>query len=274
MACTMMEGSGMDVQFSPFDGSLLWVASSAHFGLAGDSKLSLFKFDPASSSLLEAAKFSVPNAIFALAASEAIAGSAAVACGDGHVRIFEVSKGVIADLAVHQKECTSISASHLIPTLLATGGADGRVSLLDVATRSVDVVKQGPAFVNQVVWHPRHKNLLALAAADGEVSVLDLRAKAPAAGLREPRAVSSVDFNKFSDSLAIGTADNSIKYFDLRNTKMPLLVLQGHRYGVKKLKFSPFRDHWILSASLFSHQRHDRQALGPQETRKVDPRLP
>ena len=61
--------------------------------------------------------------------------------------------------------------------------------------------------------------------------------------------VLSCDFNKYDDLIATGSTDNTIKLWDLRRASQPVTVLFGHRYPVKKIKFSPFNRDMILSCS-------------------------
>lgn len=57
------------------------------------------------------------------------------------------------------------------------------------------------------------------------------------------------DFNKYSDVIATCSTDHTIKVWDLRRASQPIMVLFGHRYPVKKVKFSPFSPDVLLSCS-------------------------
>ena len=49
----------------------------------------------------------------------------------------------------------------------------------------------------------------------------------------------SVDFSKYEEIIATASIDKSISLWDLRNLKLAVNNLKGHRYPVKKCKFSP-----------------------------------
>ena len=51
--------------------------------------------------------------------------------------------------------------------------------------------------------------------------------------------VMGCDFNKYDEIIATCSTDNTIRLWDLRNLKMPVNILGGHRYPIKRVKFSP-----------------------------------
>jgi len=57
------------------------------------------------------------------------------------------------------------------------------------------------------------------------------------------------DFNKYENLIVTGSTDNTIKLWDLRQVSSPVSMLFGHRYPVKKVKFSPFSKDILLSCS-------------------------
>lgn len=59
----------------------------------------------------------------------------------------------------------------------------------------------------------------------------------------------SIDFNKYDEKIATASIDKSIKLWDLRMLKQPTNVLLGHRYAVRKVRFSPHEGNILLSAS-------------------------
>lgn len=62
--------------------------------------------------------------------------------------------------------------------------------------------------------------------------------------------VLSLDWNKYNpNQLATSSADKVIKVWDLRNTSRELVCLNGHRYAVRRVRFSPHRGDVIASAS-------------------------
>lgn len=60
----------------------------------------------------------------------------------------------------------------------------------------------------------------------------------------------SCDWNKYNKNLiATGSCDRSIKIWDLRNVSKPMIVLEGHRFAVRRVKFSPFNSSCLMSVS-------------------------
>lgn len=60
----------------------------------------------------------------------------------------------------------------------------------------------------------------------------------------------SCDWNKYDDCIiATGSVDKSIKVWDVRSYRVPMAVLNGHGYAVRKVKFSPHRGSVLASCS-------------------------
>ena len=57
------------------------------------------------------------------------------------------------------------------------------------------------------------------------------------------------DFNKYQEQILTASIDKTIKIWDLRNLKVPINVLAGHRYPVRKAKFSPHQANIVVSGS-------------------------
>lgn len=58
------------------------------------------------------------------------------------------------------------------------------------------------------------------------------------------------DWNKYDDCIiATASVDKSIKVWDVRSYRVPVAVLNGHGYAVRKVKFSPHRGSAIASCS-------------------------
>lgn len=57
------------------------------------------------------------------------------------------------------------------------------------------------------------------------------------------------DFNKYQEHILTASIDKSIKIWDLRNLKVPINILVGHRYPVRKAKFSPHQGNIVVSGS-------------------------
>lgn len=176
--------------------------------------------------------------------------------GDGFFKVFEFTTDTPApriNIKLSLQELNSVCCNHFIPSLYLVGANDRRISLVDIVTQKVDVVSANDHAdnVRQVVWHPRHRSLFASCSSDGRVNFFDLSSKARRLQnvIIDSKDVLSIDFNKYNDTIVTGSVDNSIKAYDIRNPGTPLFLFTGHKYGVKKVKCSPFAESIILSGS-------------------------
>lgn len=98
--------------------------------------------------------------------------------------------------------------------------------------------------VNDVQFHPLHKELIGTVSDDLTLQVLDLRMKTDTRSASSitahDDAVNSVAWNKASDFiLATGSADKTIGIWDLRNLKEQLHTLYGHDSDVTSVAWHP-----------------------------------
>ncbi|KAL8166195.1 hypothetical protein V2J09_007694 [Rumex salicifolius] len=125
---------------------------------------------------------------------------------EGVVQVWDVTRNqVFMELKEHQKRVWSIDFSLADPTILASGSDDGSVKLWSI---------------NQAI--------LFLHLVDG-TSIGTIKTKANVCCVQFP-----------SDSgrtLAFGSADHKVYYYDLRNPRVPLCTLIGHNKTVSYVKF-------------------------------------
>ena len=58
------------------------------------------------------------------------------------------------------------------------------------------------------------------------------------------------DWNKYKDViLAVGGVDTLIRVFDIRNLSVPVSVMEGHDYAIRRIAYSPHMSDTLLSAS-------------------------
>lgn len=126
---------------------------------------------------------------------------------------------------------------------MLTGGTDGRVKIWDLNV--MKCVLELPVHMgscHQAAWHPANEGIFSTVGADGTLKLWDINApNKNIAGLSAHEGeILGCDFNKYSDILATCSADNTIRMWDLNNLKLPLNILGGHRYPVKRVKYSPY----------------------------------
>lgn len=111
------------------------------------------------------------------------------------------------------------------------------------------------AIVNDVQYHPKHKELVGTVSDDLTLQILDLRTADETTSALKVRdghgdAINALSFNAASDfALATGSADSTIGIWDLRNLKIKVHSLVGHQDSVTSLAWHPFEGAILGSAS-------------------------
>ena len=158
-------------------------------------------------------------------------------------------------------------------------GADGSgalISVHDAVLRKWDVGASGSSLAEAVSlslgadcqhatalsWNPHTPSEVAVAGSDCRVGCYDLRINnsgGAAGGAAKPAhlieaardaCVRSVDYNPNKPyHLVCGGDDCGVKFWDVRKSAAPLKVLRGHSHWVWNVRFNPFHDQLVLSAS-------------------------
>uniref|UniRef100_A0A803N253 Uncharacterized protein n=1 Tax=Chenopodium quinoa TaxID=63459 RepID=A0A803N253_CHEQI len=133
---------------------------------------------------------------------------------EGVVQVWDAARSqVFVELKEHERRVWSVDFSSADPTLLASGSDDGSVKLWSI---------------NQAIL------LLHLVA----VSFDNKRTEASIGTIKTKANVCCVQFPMDSGrSLAFGSADHKIYYYDLRSPRVPLCTLIGHNKTVSYIKF-------------------------------------
>jgi peroxin-7 len=129
---------------------------------------------------------------------------------------------------------------------------DGSVKIYDMNLAKVInelICHKGCCY--QATWHPSTGGLISSVGSDGLLKIWDLNSnnKTIASVPAHKLEILSVDFSKYEELIATASIDKTISLWDLRNLKIPVNILQGHRYPVKKCKFSPHAAKILASGS-------------------------
>jgi peroxin-7 len=262
--------SGTACKFSPLRPNLLAYGGSQHFGIAGNSFLSLMNYNLSTSSLQPIKRYPVPNSIQSISFSEQNPSLVGITTGEGRFSLFDWSTtrmDPVVSIRLFQKDALTSSNNRFLPFLFAVGGVAGELRLLDMNAQKVDnlILKETPNVqkplpknlqpesINEIHWHPNNKNLMGVATARGKLYLKDLSlptASKNALTIHDPsNNILSFDFNKYNHTVAISGIDQTIKIYDLKKPQIPMMVLTGHRYAVNKVRFSPFSDSIVASGS-------------------------
>ncbi|KAJ3111409.1 hypothetical protein HDU96_005735 [Phlyctochytrium bullatum] len=105
--------------------------------------------------------------------------------------------------------------------------------------------------VKEEVWAPHSGDIFTSVSGDQTFKVWDLRIPKSSNTVRaHNNEILALDWNKYDPNLiATGSVDTTIKVWDLRFTQREAILLRGHEYAVRRLKFSPHSGCVIASTS-------------------------
>jgi len=242
------------VAFSPFEERQLAVGSAQHFGIVGNGCQSIFVQEPRG--LVEVRQLPTQDSVLDCCWSECNGNQLISACGDGSVKLWDLSLQVNRPFVAfreHTKEVHGLSWNLVDKHSFLSASWDSTVKLWSPASmKSMStwrVPQQGSVY--SVAWSPRWSAVFATGSQDRLVKVFDSRSpKAAVVLMGHGHDVLSVDWCKYDDYLlASGSADHTGRIWDLRMPNEQLLVLNGHRYAVRRIRFSPFVAKQIVTCS-------------------------
>ncbi|TPX10485.1 uncharacterized protein E0L32_008535 [Thyridium curvatum] len=254
------------VKYSPYYDNRVAVATSANYGIVGNGKVFSLRLTAqgpqveTTSALTEYMnkRFDTNDAQYDLAWSELNENQLLVACGDGSIKLFDmtVKDFPVMNFHEHKRETFSVSWSPVTKDTFISSSWDGTVK--------------------QVTYCPSNPAIISAASSDSHIRIFDLRTPpsakyhltatipvhmpgqqgAPRPGAPLPVAAApseqlTHDWNKYRDTvIATGGVDRVLRTFDIRNPAGgPLSVMQGHQYAVRRLAWSPHAADILISAS-------------------------
>ncbi|RYR36166.1 hypothetical protein Ahy_A10g051197 isoform A [Arachis hypogaea] len=209
--------NGYSVKFSPFYEDRLAVATAQNFGILGNGRLHVLSLSPnPSQPFTEIAAYDTADGVYDVAWSESHDSLLVAAVADGSVKLYDTA---------------------LPPT--------------SNPIRSLRTFKEHSYCVYSAVWNPRHADVFASASGDCTLRVWDVRE--PSSTMVFPpheMEVLTCDWNKYDDCIiATASVDKSIKVWDVRSFRVPIAVMNGHGYAVRKVRFSPHVRNLMVSCS-------------------------
>ncbi|XP_064869494.1 E3 ubiquitin-protein ligase COP1-like isoform X2 [Oncorhynchus nerka] len=172
------------------------------------------------------------------------------------IKVFEygtvIQDAVDIHYPVNEMTCNSkiscISWSSYHKNLLASSDYEGTVILWDGFTGQRSKVYQHEKRCWSVDFNLMDPKLLASGSDDAKVKLWSTNLDNSVASIEAKANVCCVKFSPTSRyHLAFGCADHCVHYYDLRNTKQPIMVFKGHRKAVSYAKFVNGEE--IVSAS-------------------------
>ena len=173
------------------------------------------------------------------------------------IKVFEYSTVVKDTLDIHypinEMECSSkiscVSWSSYYKAMMASSDYEGTVTIWDAFTgQKMRTFQEHEKRCWSVDFNKVDTKLVASGSDDAKVKLWSANMENSVTSLEAKANVCSVKFNPNSRyHLAFGSADHCVHYYDLRNTKNPLMVFKGHKKAVSYVKFLNKEE--IVSAS-------------------------
>ncbi|KAH6725054.1 WD40-repeat-containing domain protein [Leptodontidium sp. MPI-SDFR-AT-0119] len=264
--------NGYDLKYSPFHSDKIAVAGASNYGLVGNGRAYVLGISP-NGNISCISQFDTNDACYGITWSEAHENHFVVACGDGVVRMYDGNAPgslPLVNYNEHKREvyswspsraqsiltlpthsCTySCAFSPFSPSVITSVSSDSHLRVFDIRT---------PASASN--------HLVSLIPIHGPAPTL--RTGGPNAPRSPPSECLTHDWNKYRGSVvATAGVDQMIRTFDLRNPAAgAMATLEGHRYAVRKLSWSPHFSDVLLSGSYDMTARlwTDGTAMGVNE---------
>ncbi|CAO2836122.1 unnamed protein product [Amaranthus hypochondriacus] len=163
------------------------------------------------------------------------------------IKIFECDAILSEDRDIHypvvemacRSKLSSICWNSYIKSQIASSNFEGVVQVWDAARSQVFTeLKEHERRVWSVDFSSADPTLLASGSDDGSVKLWSINQGASIGTIKTKANVCCVQFPTDSGrTLAFGSADHKIYYYDLRNPRLPLCTLIGHSKTVSYIKF-------------------------------------
>ncbi|KAK0722235.1 peroxisome biogenesis factor 7 [Lasiosphaeria miniovina] len=266
------------VKYSPYYDSRLAVATSANYGIVGNGRVFCLALTAAGIKVEK--MFDTNDALYDLAWSEINENQLAVACGDGSVKLFDLS---VSDFPVmsfheHKREAFSVNWNPITKDTFLSSSWDGTVKIWSPSRPTSLTTLPVGCCTYSASFSPTNPAIVSAVSSDSNLRIYDLRTPvsakyhlttvipvhaAPAGPVLPrlpdgqtyagavPAEILTHDWNKYTDTvIATGGVDRLLRTFDIRNPASgPLAVLAGHEYAVRRLAWSPHARDVLVSAS-------------------------
>lgn len=136
--------NGYGVQYSPFFDNKLAVASAANYGLVGNGRLFVLQIEP-TGQIGEEILWETQDGLFDVAWSEINGNQAAVASGDGSIKLFDTTVGnfPVMNWKEHHKEVFLVNWNLVDKTNFVTASWDGTIKVWS-PTRQASLLTLNP----------------------------------------------------------------------------------------------------------------------------------
>ncbi|KAL8662523.1 MAG: hypothetical protein Q9202_004668 [Teloschistes flavicans] len=257
---------GHAVKYSPFFDSRIAVASAANFGLVGNGRLYILGLKP--DGIVAEKWFDTQDALYDLSWSETHENQCVVACGDGSVKLFDISLNQfpVQSWQEHKREVFAVHWNLVAKDTFCSSSWDGTIKIWSPQRSDSLLTLPTHSCTYSAAFSPHSPSVLSSVSSDSHLRIYDLRTPASVSnhlttsislqaspqGLAIPPSEALThDWNKYRPSLiAAAGVDRLIRTFDIRSPAQgPVTALPGHGYAIRKVAWSPHLSDMLLSAS-------------------------
>nr|CCA21678.1 peroxisomal targeting signal 2 receptor putative [Albugo laibachii Nc14] len=251
------------VEFNPFHEGRVAVSTSQYFGIVGNGRQHVFELLPSGQFasvrefsialcinahiLSQIRHFDTNNGIYDCAWSESHADHLVTACGNGLLQFWHLKTQDSYPILMykeHTKDIVRVQWNLVAKDSFLSASWDPSVKLwTPERTQSIQTYREHTRAVYDCSWNAHNSALFASCGSDGDIKLWNTLVPASIHTIAKAHAgneILALDWNKYNAyQLVSGSADASIRVWDIRSAQNPLRTLEGHSYGIRRLKCSP-----------------------------------
>ncbi|WWC67301.1 uncharacterized protein I206_101209 [Kwoniella pini CBS 10737] len=292
-----------NLSFSPYFENRFALASGSNFGLVGNGRLHIIDLDQNVFGGLKCIKyFETRDVVFDVAWNETHENQIFAACGDGSIKMFDVTlEGLpIKSWHEHSSEIMSIECSNLQKDKFVTASWDSTVKVWTASRQtSLITIQAHKGQIYQATFSPHNPFLLTSCGSDGNLNLFDLRQQNSNhdlnnsikpiisinsnlnsnLNLNQEIEILHCDWNKYDENLiAIASKDNLIKTFDFRlGSNQFGKIIGKNQLSCRKIQWNPYNRNQLASVGydmtckvwdtnstlpIFIHSEHTEFTMG------------
>jgi len=247
--------NGCSVEFSPFFQNRVAVGTAQYFGIIGNGRLHVFDIDPVSGNMVEVRSFDTSDGIYDTAWNEMNEHQIVSVSSDGSVKLWDINtmEGFpILNYKEHMQEVSAVNWNLATKDTFVTSSWDKTLKVWDPnSPHSIRTLAEHTYCVYNAAYSPHRPQSILSCSGDHTVKIWDMFQGTSAQTVRAHEAeILACDWNKYNEFVFVtGSVDRTLKVWDIRRLEREVVCLQGHTYGIRRLKCSPHSEDIIGSVA-------------------------